>query len=104
LIKVFIYDTIKVITTIIIMTNLNIFAKITLYWYLLSGIAFMYLHQSFEWSLTASLSVLFVLTIIPTIAVVKKINHYYPFRNFILAYGVIITAMALAICKASGVI
>lgn len=86
------------------MTNLNISAKLTLYWYLLSGIAFMYIHQSFGWSLTASLSVLVVLTIIPTLTVVKKINHYYPFMKYPLAYGVIITAIALAICKASGVI
>lgn len=86
------------------MTNLNISAKITLYWYLLSGIAFMYLHQSFGWSLPASLSVLVILTIIPTLVVVFKINHYYPFKKYCLAYGLISTAIALAIFKAVGVI
>lgn len=86
------------------MTNLNINAKITLYWYILSIIAFMILHLSLDWSLTASLSAFIVLTIKPTVDVLVRVNHFYPIKNYVLACGVITTAIALAICKAVGVI
>lgn len=86
------------------MTNLKINAKITLYWYILSSIAFMILHLSLDWSLTASLLAFVVLTIKPTVDVLVRVNHFYPIKNYGLAYGAITTAIALAICKAVGVI
>lgn len=86
------------------MTNLNSQAKQFLFWYFLSGFAFIYVRFSLGWSLLDSFSLLFALTILPTYILGIVINYYYPFKKYALSYGVIITAIALAFCKAAGVI
>jgi len=86
------------------MTNLNSQAKQFLFWYFLSGFAFFYVRFSYNWSLHDSFSLLFALTILPTYILGITLNYYYPFKKYGLAYCVIGTAIALAICKAVGVI
>lgn len=84
------------------MNNLNPYASLYAYYYIISAIVFMIMYSAVNYSLGMSLFILFLITLIPNICLTCQLLYKFPLAENFTGYMVCSIAIAIALTIAIG--